>query len=151
MNILFVCTGNTCRSPLAEVIFNFKCDLSGIKANSAGISIVPNSLCSGNSSFLALNKLGLNIRDRVAVQLTEDLLQSSDLVLTMTSYMREAILINYPEYRNNVFSLLQFIGIEGDVIDPFGGSIEVYENTYFQLEKVIELLIRKLKEDRGIK
>lgn len=151
MNILFVCTGNTCRSPLAEVIFNFKCDLSGVKANSAGISIVPNSLCSGNSSFLALNKLGLNIKDRTAVQLTEDLLKSSDLVLTMTSYMRDVILIKFPQYRNNVFSLLQFIGIEGDVNDPFGGSIEVYENTYFQLEKVIELLIRKLKEDRGIK
>lgn len=151
MNILFVCTGNTCRSPLAEVIFNSKCDLPEVKADSAGISVVPNSICSGNSSFLVSKKFNINIEQRLAKQLTAESLKKFDLILTMTSYIREAILINFSEVNNKVFSLLQYVEIEGDILDPFGGSLEIYEDTFSQLEKVIDLLLGKLKEDKGIK
>ncbi|GFP77351.1 low molecular weight protein arginine phosphatase [Clostridium fungisolvens] len=150
MNILFVCTGNTCRSCMAEAIFNSICDIDGVRAYSAGISIVPGSKTSKHSASLVMNNLSHDISKRSAVQLTSDMINNADLILTMTNYMRDLIASNSPKKSNNVFSLCEYAGVKGEISDPYGGSIDVYSKTYDQLKNIIGKVLIKIKEDKGI-
>lgn len=149
MNILFVCTGNTCRSCMAEAIFNHKCNIHNINAKSAGIAVLPGSKASKNSSSVVLSQLSADISGREAVQLTEKHLNNADLILTMTSNIRDILSSKFPQLKNRIFTINEYVGVKGDIIDPYGGNISVYEETFFELNKSIELLLDKLKEDRA--
>lgn len=150
MKILFVCTGNTCRSPIAEAIFNEKCQIEAVEAISAGISVVPYSVTSKNSSQVVFENLGIDISKRVSVQLAKEITNSCDLILTMTKYMRDTLQYNFSEKAECIYTLSDFIGAEGDIMDPYGGDIFLYGETYKELEKKIELLFTKLKGDMSI-
>ncbi|GIM29665.1 protein-tyrosine-phosphatase [Clostridium polyendosporum] len=150
MKILFVCTGNTCRSCMAESIFNKRCNIEGVSAYSAGLSIVPGSIASKHSAHLVLTNLCHNISERKAVQLTSEMIKSADLILTMTSHMKQLLTSNLPQYNEKIYSICEFVSVEGEISDPYGGSIGVYEKTYNQLDNIVGMVLSKLKEDKGI-
>lgn len=154
MNILFVCTGNTCRSVMAEVISNELIKQQNIsreiKVHSAGLSIVPGSTSSKNACLLMEKKFAVNINNRKAVQLTIDMIEDADLILTMTSNIKNILLLNFSKLNNNIHTLKEYAGVNGDIVDPYGGDIGVYEIAFQELEKYILLLMDKLKEDKSI-
>ncbi|MFT8316105.1 MAG: low molecular weight protein arginine phosphatase [Clostridium sp.] len=149
MKLLFVCTGNTCRSCMAEAIFNELCNIDGVTASSAGLSVVPESIISKNSHLLIKQNLNIDFDNRKAVQFTREMLEKFDLILTMTGYMAYMIKNNFEEYNSKVYSLNEYVSISRDVTDPYGGNIDVYRDTFNDLKSSIELLIKKL-QDKGI-
>lgn len=150
MKILFVCTGNTCRSCMAEAIFNQMSDLYDVKAISAGIAAIPGSKISKNTVALIKDNFSKDLSDRNAVQLQEEMLSESDIILTMTGYIRDALMDRFPEYKTKLFTLNEYVDLKEDIIDPFGGDIEVYQKTFDILKKSIDLLLNKIKGDNGI-
>ena len=77
MKVLFVCTANTCRSPMAEEIFNKLINSSDIVAQSAGITIVPGSFVTEKSAELIKEELNVDVKDKQAIQLNDSIIKES--------------------------------------------------------------------------
>lgn len=141
--ILFVCTGNTCRSPMAEALCREY--LPGVEALSAGLGT-----CAGLPASLgaleAMERRGLNLDHHRSRPLTSYLLADADLILCMSPGHKQTILAGLPEYADKVFTLGEYVGEPADtaISDPFGGTPEVYEDCACQIEGLIKRLAAKL-------
>lgn len=148
MNILFVCTGNTCRSCMAETIFNDICDVKDVKAFSAGTNAIALSTTSYNSAFILKKNLNIDISNREAVHINEHIIKSADLILTMTESIANILKSQYKNLK--IYALNRYVSLEGEIPDPYGGNLDVYQYTFDNIKHSVELLIKKIKEDKGI-
>lgn len=140
MNILFVCTGNTCRSPMAAALFNkiaVEKDLD-VRIESAGIFAEDGAPASAGAHY-AMEEYGIDMAYHRAKSITPELLEQCDIVLAMTKGHKAQLL---PYTKGKVYTLLEYAGLPGDIADPFGGSNEVYkacaEEIWHALLKVAE-------------
>lgn len=150
MNILFVCTGNTCRSPMAQALLQDKAKKKGldIVVKSAGVY----ALDGQNASMGAIKSLeleGIDIGDHRANIIHRGLLEEADLILTMGRSHKKLLIAKYDFVKNKAYTLKEYAyGIEEDVIDPFGGDINVYNNTKEEIDKALdEIVIKLIKEE----
>ncbi|OEH93303.1 low molecular weight protein arginine phosphatase [Bacillus solimangrovi] len=142
--ILFVCTGNTCRSPMAEAIFNAKTGET-FEAKSAGIFAAQGSSASPQAIQVLKEKdIDFSHSSRI---LDRDLLEWADVILTMTSGHKQVIKQQYPNVAEKVHVLQQFVDIDSDLVDisdPYGGSVSIYRQTSGEIESAINKLIVQL-------
>lgn len=138
MDILFVCTGNTCRSAMAKVIANKILPEKGIEAriSSAGTYAFQGSIASENS-INVMEEIGIDLHDHIATSLDEEVIMKNDIILTMTNEQKDSILSDYPNYKNKVYTLGEYTKSNVEILDPFGGDIEVYRDCREQLIKHI--------------
>lgn len=149
MNILFVCTGNTCRSCMAEAIANnLKKDLDStlnVEFSSAGIYAVKGQSASTNASKV-MEEMGLDLSCHIATPVSTELLEEVELILTLTEGHKRSLDSHFPNFREKTFTLLEYVGENGDIEDPFGGDINVYRKCAAQIKNSIEKLLLIIKE-----
>ncbi len=142
MNILFVCTGNTCRSPMAAGLMNkiaIDEDLD-VRIESAGLFAAEGSPAS-DEAIEAMKKYDVDLSDHRAKQITPELIEKCDVILTMTAAQK---MLLSEVAGDKTYTLCEYAGTEGDIADPFGGDLEEYEEVaqmiYFALQSISEKL-----------
>jgi RpiB/LacA/LacB family sugar-phosphate isomerase len=143
--ILFVCTGNVCRSPMAEAIFRQAVQGRGeYRVLSAGLGAAEGAPPSAYA-VQAVKELGLDISGLRSQMLTADLVDQADYIFGMTHSHIDTVKVLYPQAEEKTFLLREFDetlnSFEKDISDPIGGSYEVYLNCRDQLEQGIASLL----------
>ncbi|AKJ65088.1 Sua5/YciO/YrdC/YwlC family protein [Kiritimatiella glycovorans] len=141
--ILFVCTGNTCRSPMAEHLFRERLgDRAEWSAQSAGISAAEDMPATQNAVHV-LREKGIDMSGHLSRRLTTALVRDSDLIVTMTAAQREEVCRLAPECASRVKLLTSFHVNGGgeDVHDPIGGDEEAYRQVRDRIDSALSDLI----------
>lgn len=148
MNILLVCTGNTCRSAMAGGLFEKALDDDGdgcIHVNTAGINVYVSTPASENA-VKVMEEMDIDISDHMSKQVTKEDIEEADLVLVMTVSHRNILIDLYPQYSSKIYTFPEYAyGSDDEITDPFGGDEEEYRECALQLKDAINAVYEKIK------
>jgi len=148
--ILFICTGNVCRSPMAEGLFREAVRGRGqFRVLSAGLGALDGQPPTPHS-VRAMRELGIDISSQRSRMLTSDLVRQADYIFGMTHSHVETVALMYPQMAEKAFLVREFDETldpyEKDISDPIGGSYQVYVNTRDQIEQGIASLLHFMEQ-----
>ena len=137
MHITFICTGNTCRSPMAEgiarEIVRRDCPDSGITVSSAGLAAY-NGAPASQHSIDVCREIGIDISAHRSQRLNPEIAEKTDLFAVMT-----------PSHKSFLLSCgipAEKIAVLGDIPDPYGGDEDEYRNCRDQIDREVQTLLK---------
>lgn len=147
--ILFICTGNICRSPMAQVLFNARArrehEEKEYYAESAGTWANGNQPASSHA-IITMAKRGFDLSQHTGRTVTHELLAQASVVIVMTRNHFDALCAEFPQYRPKYHLISELKDRLYDIQDPYGGPLDGYEQCATQLAELIESGYPKIKK-----
>jgi len=144
--ILFVCTGNTCRSPMAQAhLLNILQNHGNncpeeIEVLSAGL-FTTEGMPASSQAIEALLLDGIDISSHRTQELSQKMLEGADLIITMTMMQCQELRERFPDKKENIHTISQLADNgDEDILDPFGMGLQSYINTSRQLKNLLAVI-----------
>jgi len=148
-SVLFVCTANMCRSPMAEALFEAvvreRGESDDWRIESAGVSASPGQPATGNTQIVA-GERGMDLSGHRSQQASSASLEPFALVLVMEESHRRRLKEVAPELAGRVHLLSEMVSLRSDVWDPVGSEIENYRAMADQIDGILRTGFEKIRE-----
>lgn len=146
--IMFVCTDNTAQSLMAEMICKNMSTDEALEIVSRGLVVLFPEPINPKAEVVLINH-GITIQERTTIELKQSDMDEGTLIFTMNREQKEKLTRDY-DVVTNIYTLKGFIEEEGDIMDPYGGTLVDYEECYGELSRIIKKIVIKLKKTYGL-
>lgn len=149
MKIMFICTGNICRSAMAHWLMKKKLEeknISDVEVCSSGIYAMQGDI-STDEAIEVMEEYAVNLKQHRATPTYKSNINEMDLILCMTSSHKQNLINTYPNLVNKIYTLKEYVEIdEIDIKDPWGYTIVVYRYCAAEIDKCLDKLIEKISK-----
>ncbi len=155
MKIMFICTGNICRSAMAHKLMEKKVkdnNLKDIQIYSCGVYAIDGDMPTYNAEAV-MEEYEVDIKSHKATNIRNSKIEEMDLILCATVSHKNSVVQMYPHLKEKIYTIKEYIRENGnnenkediDIQDPWGYDIEVYRFCASQIDMCLEKLIEKIK------